>query len=417
VSGLTSTSSASGGRTVVSGPAAAAAGVSENSVVPRLSVRHATKGFRRRGGNQVQALEDVSIEVAPGQMSVLLGPSGCGKSTLLRCIAGLENPNSGQVVIDGQTVFDGQQRINLPPERRNISMMFQSYAIWPHMTVFQNIEYPMRVRKWDPTVMHDRVTAIAGKMGIGDLLKEYPGQLSGGQQQRVALSRSLVVDPDLVLFDEPLSNVDARVRKRLRVELAAMQREFAFAGVYVTHDQEEALHLADQLVLMRDGRMLQSGSAREVYQRPVSGFAASFLGALNDVAGVVGVASGEGDAAVCDVKTSLGVLTVAAKQPAAVGTDVVVGIRPEALTVTTGKSPAKSAGTSVFPGEVHRLTFLGTHVECLIRAGDEVLQATLPIEVEIAEGDSVWLSVHSSRMLLYSGNADGSVQNETEIRS
>src|SRR5690606_6970397 len=202
----------------------------EGSAAPvRLTIRDLEKTFARRNGEEVRAIDHVSLDVARGECVVLLGPSGCGKSTLLRCVAGLETPSSGEIAI-GDTVVSAPRRgVHLPPEDRNISMMFQSYAVWPHMTVAQNVGYPLKVRGRPRAEVKQAVAGMLRTVGLQGLADEYPGQLSGGQQQRVGLARCLIVGPEVVLFDEPLSNVDARVRRLLRRELVAMQREFGFA--------------------------------------------------------------------------------------------------------------------------------------------------------------------------------------------
>jgi iron(III) transport system ATP-binding protein len=196
--------------------------------------------FRTKRGEHV-ALDNVSIDIGAGEFVVLLGPSGCGKTTLLRCIAGLERPDSGEILIDGKVVFSSAKGIELPPEKRNLGMVFQSYALWPHMAVFKNVAYPLRSgRRAGVEEVQQRVTEALTRVGLESYAMSYPGQLSGGQQQRVARARAIVATPGLVLFDEPLSNLDAKVRERLRVELLALQRGIGFASLYVTHDQIEA---------------------------------------------------------------------------------------------------------------------------------------------------------------------------------
>lgn len=254
----------------------------------RIAVHGATKTFTRRDGTRVQAVDDVSLEVAAGEFLVLLGPSGCGKTTLLRVLAGLEALQAGRVELDGRVVDDPGAGVRVPTERRGLSMMFQSYALWPHKTVAGNVEYPLTTRAGGPGERRRRVREILDAVGIGALADQYPGRLSGGQQQRVALARSLVAGDGIVLFDEPLSNVDAKVRDQLRGEIRRLHAELGFTAVYVTHDQEEALTLATRLLVLREGRIAQAAPPREVYLRPADLGVARFMGAANEIPGTMG---------------------------------------------------------------------------------------------------------------------------------
>jgi len=224
-----------------------------------VDIAGVSKSFRSRHST-VTALGDVSMLVQEGEFVVLLGPSGCGKTTLLRSVAGLEKPDRGRIEIAGRTVFDSAQKIAVPPENRGLSMVFQSYALWPHMTVFDNIAYPLRNRKRPDVKGH--VGRALEMVRCGELASRYPGQLSGGQQQRVALARALASGDQLILFDEPLSNVDAKVREAVRFELLNLQRELGFSALYVTHDQSEATALAHKIVVMRQGAVAQIGTPR-----------------------------------------------------------------------------------------------------------------------------------------------------------
>jgi iron(III) transport system ATP-binding protein len=232
-------------------------------------------------------VDDLTLEVDAGEFLVLLGPSGCGKTTLLRALAGLEGVQAGRIELDGRLVDDPAAGVCVPTERRGLSMMFQSYALWPHKTVAQNVEYPLTTRRIARTERAERVRSVLAAVGVGQLAGQYPGALSGGQQQRVALARSLVAGDGIVLFDEPLSNVDARVREQLRTEIRRLHAELGFTAVYVTHDQEEALTLATRLLVLREGRIAQSGPPAEVHLRPVDVGVARFMGAGNEIAGVL----------------------------------------------------------------------------------------------------------------------------------
>ena len=278
--------------TVLSGRSRAAGQVLAE---PRIRVSGLTKTYVRRSGEPVLAIDDVALDVSQGEFLVLLGPSGCGKTTLLRAIAGLENVVSGRIALDGVPVVDCDSGVNVPPEKRPVSMMFQSYALWPHMTVFDNVAYPLTTQKArrddrgrqkiGRSEREERVNQMLSLVGISDLATQYPSQISGGQQQRVALARALVGGEGIVLFDEPLSNVDAKVRDHLRGELLKLHRELQFTAVYVTHDQEDAVTLASRIAVLRGGRIAQVGTPREIYDHPNSGYVARFMGAGNEFAG------------------------------------------------------------------------------------------------------------------------------------
>lgn len=233
------------------------------------------------GSNVV--VDDLNLEIERGEFLVLLGPSGCGKTTTLRCLAGLETPTSGRITLGEQPVFDAKTRVDVSPNHRNIGMVFQSYALWPHMTVRKNIAYPVKVRRLKQAAREDWVGQMAEMVDCGALLDRYPAQLSGGQQQRVALARGLVARPELVLFDEPLSNLDARLRDQVRTEIHRLHERLGFTAVFVTHDQSEALALGDRLAIMRDGRIEQYDTPQRVFTEPVSDYVAAFIGMENQL--------------------------------------------------------------------------------------------------------------------------------------
>ncbi|GAC1322128.1 MAG: ABC transporter ATP-binding protein [Chloroflexota bacterium] len=293
---------------------------------PRISVQHLTKVYRTRQGDAL-ALDDVSLEVGDGEILVLLGPSGCGKTTLLRCLAGLETPDSGEITVHGRTVFSSARRVYVPPEHRQLSMVFQSYALWPHMSVADNVAYPLQNAGVGRREIHERVSAVLSIVGLAALVSAYPGQLSGGQQQRVALARAIVSHEGVILFDEPLSNLDAKVRERIRIELLALHHDIRFSAVYVTHDQTEATALAGRLAVMQAGKIAQVGRPTDIYYAPVTRFVAGFIGSANEVGGtVVGC-----DAAGYRVSTPLGTLVARAAEGVelAVGSAATVVFRPE----------------------------------------------------------------------------------------
>src|SRR5438270_8935346 len=239
------------------------------------------------GGTVVKAAQDVSFEVPEGKLFTLLGPSGCGKTTTLRSIAGLERPSSGEIEVAGRTVYSSNRGIFVAPNKRNFGMVFQSYAIWPHMNVFQNVAFPLEVRKVDKPQMRDRVMRVLNAVQLDHLVDREATKLSGGQQQRLALARALVMEPQPLLLDEPLSNLDAKLRDRMRTELKRLQRELSLTTVYVTHDQSEALALSHEIAVMNDGFVVQIGSPRQIYEQPRDKFVADFVGTTNFIDGTV----------------------------------------------------------------------------------------------------------------------------------
>jgi ABC-type Fe3+/spermidine/putrescine transport system ATPase subunit len=236
-----------------------------------FTLRHLTKSFSPGG----KVVDDVSFTIQPGEMFFLLGPSGCGKTTVLRMLAGFVTPDAGEIL------FDDRRMNAVPAQGRHVAMVFQNYAIWPHLTVYENVAYGLRVRKLAPAALGERVREALRLVRLTELADRKPSQLSGGQQQRVALARALAVQPRLVLLDEPLSNLDARLRLELREELRRVHRETGIACLYVTHDQEEALSLADRLAVMNGGRIEQTGTPREIFDHPVNEFTARFMGEIN----------------------------------------------------------------------------------------------------------------------------------------
>lgn len=249
----------------------------------RVTISGLSKRFE--GKPPSQAVDELDLELEEGEFLALLGPSGCGKTTTLRCVAGLERPGHGRITIGERTVFDSHDRINEPPDRRQIGMVFQSYALWPHMTVRKNIAYPLRARRRRDLIAAGRVEDVARLVECEALLNRYPAQLSGGQQQRVALARALAAEPALILFDEPLSNLDARLRDQMRTELHRLHRSRPFTAIYVTHDQTEALALGQRIAIMRAGKIEQLGTPTGVFETPATEYVAGFIGLSNRLVG------------------------------------------------------------------------------------------------------------------------------------
>jgi len=313
------------------------------------------EGISKRFGAAV-AVDDLSLHVEPGEFVCLLGPSGCGKTTTMRIIAGFVEPDAGRVFINDKDVSRRH------PNRRDIGMVYQSYALFPHMTVADNVAFGLRMRRVPRDAAAERVRRVLDLVGLGGLDARRPGQLSGGQQQRVALARAMVIEPTVLLLDEPLSNLDAKLRKRMQVELKTLQRTVGITTIHVTHDQEEALTLADRVAIMHHGRLEQIGPPREVYARPRSVFVADFLGKANFLDGrVVGV----GTAGRVVVRTDAGDLTAEADgEPLPTGTAVEAFVRPERVELT---APGGAPGENRLTGRVERVVFSGATVSVEIR--------------------------------------------------
>lgn len=357
------------------------------------------KTFTRSNGEVVRAVDDVSVAVEAGKMLILLGPSGCGKTTLLRCIAGLERPDEGEIWANDRLMFSKSSGIDAPPESRGLAMMFQSYAVWPHMTVAENVAFPLLSRGYPKRDVPRKVAAALKRVGIPSLGDQYPNRLSGGQQQRVALARSLVVDPQVVLFDEPLSNVDAKVREDLRVELVAQQQEVGFAGIYVTHDQVEALQLADQVAVLREGKIEQLGTPEEVYYRPATRYVANFVGRVNEVEATTVVSSGNDNLIVAD--TPLGRFRGYPMVPdMAPGTKAVALFRPECVMIGDAGRASNN-----FAASLVRTQFAGAHRDHIVTTDNG--QRLLVSEMDqssgrtFSSGDRLTLGVDAKNVIFY----------------
>ncbi|HTN70412.1 MAG TPA: ABC transporter ATP-binding protein [Methylomirabilota bacterium] len=339
-----------------------------------LDVQNLIKLFSPRDGSPVKAIDDVSFTVEPGQFFTLLGPSGCGKTTTLRCVAGLERPQSGRISLRGTAVFDSTRRIFVVPNHRNVGMVFQSYAIWPHLNVFDNVAFPLRASGTrDAGSITRKVASTLELVGLGGFATRPATQLSGGQQQRVALARALVKEPDVLLLDEPLSNLDAKLRERMRSELKRLQRELGITTLYVTHDQMEAMVLSDRLAVMNGGHVLQLGTPDNIYERPQSQFVADFMGSTNLIAGIL--RKQVRGAAIEIVETDLGPLQCSFSTAFDSGSKVVISVRPEYIKIAPGVA---SEGNNVLKGRIReRSVWLGMAqysvdvrgVELQVRAG------------------------------------------------
>jgi iron(III) transport system ATP-binding protein len=360
-----------------------------------ISVRELQKSFPGARG-EVRALRGVSFEVGKGELFTLLGPSGCGKTTTLRCIAGLEQPLAGEILIDGRPVFSAASGTFIPPERRNIGMVFQSYAIWPHMTVFQNVGYPL-AKEAGRAEITERVTRILDRLSLGPLADRLAPNLSGGQQQRVALARALVAQPQVLLLDEPLSNLDAKLREQMRFELKALQESFGITTVYVTHDQEEALALSDRIGLMHEGALVEVGSPADLYLKPAHRVTADFLGTSNFVpAQVERNGSQPGDEML--VATPVGKFAARRSGEWQPGTAAQLFFRPESVEIIEG---AAREGTNFSSAMVERVTFLGSTADVILRCHDVRLRARVHPARTPAAGATVHFGVQPNSCIVF----------------
>jgi iron(III) transport system ATP-binding protein len=350
------------------------------------------KGLGKRYGDAV-AVDDVSLLIGHGQLVCLLGPSGCGKTTTLRLIAGFIEPSAGEIVVGGRVLSSAQRTV--PPEARNMSMIFQSYALWPHMTVAENVAYGLRIRRMDRATIDAKLKAILSTTRLEALAERYPGELSGGQQQRVSLARALVVEPETLLLDEPLSNLDANLREEMRFEIRRLHDRYRYTTVYVTHDQAEAMTTADQIAVMNLGRIEQLGTPREIYDAPRSVFVARFIGGSNILSGKAIDAT--------HVAVAGGALATTGRA-LATGEAVPLSIRQHEIEIAT----AASAAPNTLRGTVSRQVFLGAARDYTVALADRTeLRVTAPPAQDIAPGQEVWLRLPAERCRALTGGDEG----------
>ena len=355
-----------------------------------LRVEHLSKTYLVAGQGAAGGIRDVSFDVGPAEFFTLLGPSGCGKSTTLRCVAGLEQPGGGRIAIGGKPVFDSGSGVFVRASDRDIGMVFQSYAVWPHMSVFDNVAFPLKMlRSGRPGRQETaaKVDRVLETVGLAQYRRRFAAQLSGGQQQRLALARALVAEPQLLLLDEPLSNLDALLRDQMRAELRRLQKEVGIATVYVTHDQSEALALSDRIAVMQEGEIVQIGTPKEIYFRPESEFVATFVGRSNLLHGRISAAVRAGGEAVVD--TPIGAVACSFPAGAAsAGEAVAVMIRPEHVVLRGGQVPGDVANH--FRGELMSAVFLGEATEYCVRLrnGVDIVQRGLP-DAALQEGSAM----------------------------
>jgi iron(III) transport system ATP-binding protein len=366
----------------------------------RVTIEGLVKHFH--GNPPTKAVDDLDLQIEEGEFLILLGPSGCGKTTALRCLAGLETPSAGRIAFGDREMFDASRRVNVAPDKRNIGMVFQSYALWPHLTVRKNIAYPLKARKLRNGLKGGWVEETAELVDCGSLLDRYPAQLSGGQQQRVALARGLVARPELVLFDEPLSNLDARLRDQVRAEIHELHTRLGYTAVFVTHDQSEALALGDRLAVMRQGRIEQYDTPEQIFEHPATEYVAAFLGMSNRLVCryVDGRWVAEGE-----------VLGGAPVQPAPTGAALAVRLRADDV----GLHPSGDGlgpDRTTFDVTVVDAEYAGRNMDVVVQVGGTRLHARIPTGDTgswarvLAPGDRLVASFRPAESMVYEAEAD-----------
>jgi iron(III) transport system ATP-binding protein len=363
---------------------------SNSASAPYVEVQGLVKCF---GADR--AVDGVSFSVPKGTFLTLLGPSGCGKTTTLMSIAGLHSIDEGQIRVGDVLYTSPADGIFMPPEKRDIGMVFQSYAIWPHMTVAQNVAYPLEIRKVERAEIDVRVAEVLKLVGLGTMADKLATQLSGGQQQRTALARAIVSKPRLLLFDEPLSNLDLKLREQMRVELKRIQNEVGITSIYVTHDQAEALVMSDEIIVMSKGNIQQRGGPREIYARPVNAYVSNFVGTVNLLKGrVIAVTTpGRGQIEV-DGNGNKVQLPCLLAPGMAVGADAVVSVRPENI-----EAMRQNGGGPSLEGEVIQAIFLGNCVDCRVRWGEFEWKVLAHPRDGLKAGEKVYLRLDPAHTL------------------
>lgn len=354
------------------------------------------KGLRKyftSEGKTIKALDDVDLVIPANTIYTLLGPSGCGKTTLLRCIVGLENPDAGEISIGGEIVWSSEKNIYVPTEKRKLGMVFQTYAIWPHMNVFDNVAYPLQNRKVPRSEIRERVAKTLALLQLDGFQERPATKLSGGQQQRVALARALVAEPGVILFDEPLSNLDAKLREETRKELKTFLSGLKITAVYVTHDRVEALALSDTIAVMRSGRIIETGDPKKIYFGAESRFVADFIGRANLVPATVSGVTESGTLVECGLGKILCKKTDFAKN-----SEVTLCLRPEFIHLKKGAGQGGEG--NIIRGTTGALVFVGDVYETEIRCGDIPILARLEPETDIAAGDPVFFEISPDKCLL-----------------
>jgi iron(III) transport system ATP-binding protein len=368
-----------------------------------LTVESLKKAYRSSGSDAAAALNGVSFQVRQGDFFTLLGPSGCGKTTTLQCIAGLEKPDAGRITMGGEAVFCSEKQIMVPANRRSLGMVFQSYAIWPHMTVFENVAFPLvyGVNKVPSAEVKERVDRALSRVKLENFAGRPAPLLSGGQQQRVALARALVHEPRLLLLDEPLSNLDAKLRDMMRVELRQLVKSLGITTIFVTHDQTEALAMSDDLVLMRQGQIIQQGSPREIFLKPATAFAADFMGRTNMISGTLVDRSRP-----ARIDTAIGPLLGDAAPDLPAGARVFAVVRPQGINVLPTQALTEDRA-NVFRGQLVAMVFVGDVIEAHIRIRDTTIHLLLNPYTELQVGADLAFEIEAARCVVVPADESG----------
>lgn len=359
-----------------------------------LSVSNLNTQYKDGQGRIVKAAQDICLEVPRGKLFTLLGPSGCGKTTTMRSVAGLEKPVSGRITVNGKPVYCATDGVFVAPNKRNFGMVFQSYAIWPHMNVFQNAAFPLEVasKKMSRREIEEKVLRVLTVVGLESFADREATMLSGGQQQRLALARALAMEPELLLLDEPLSNLDAKLRERMRFELKRLQRDLGLTTVYVTHDQSEALALSHEIAVMSEGRIRQVGSPREIYERPANRFVADFVGLTNFIDAVIERDLGQ---EMYSVHSEFGTLKVKGYEKYRTGDKVLLSVRPEDMEL----SEAALTGDNVLSGDVDAKVFLGEFIDFQVKLGARCLMARVHPSLKTLVGEKINVRINPEKCI------------------
>jgi iron(III) transport system ATP-binding protein len=337
------------------------------------------------------AVNHIDLAIAKGEMLTLLGPSGCGKTTTLRCIAGLERPESGDIVIDGQPLLS---KGFVPSSQRGIGMVFQNYAVWPHMRIFSNVAYGLKLQKLPRAEIRSRTMEVLEMVGLGGLEERYPSQLSGGQQQRVALARALVRNPKVLLLDEPLSNLDAKLREKMRFEIKSLTQRMGITSVYVTHDQAEAMVISDRIAVMQSGSIVQIDTPQQIYAEPANSFVADFIGTMNFIPAQLTNDSPQGGLAEVSTPFAPKLLCQPSGKKIDTGTRIFASIRPEDVEVFSQAPPDK---TNVFKGTIAHRAYLGNFLYFFITLNDEMVRVQVPHHLPQQEGQALYLYLNPQK--------------------
>ena len=355
-----------------------------------IEIKNLLKRYKK-----VVAVNHIHLEVNEGEMLTLLGPSGCGKTTTLRCIAGLETPEEGDIVIDGKSMLSEGF---IHSSQRGIGMVFQNYAVWPHMKVFKNIAYGLKIQKVPREIIQEKVQEALELVGLKGLGERYPSQLSGGEQQRVALARALVRNPKVLLLDEPLSNLDAKLRENMRFEIKSLVKRMGITSVYVTHDQAEAMVISDRIAVMDSGNIVQVGTAQEIYKKPANKFVADFIGTMNFISCEIVQAPQDTDAVCVRTEFSENVLcTMDGVMEATPGKEVYVAIRPEDVEVFTEPPQDRE---NLFKGIVDHKAYLGNFLYFFVNVNGTMIQAQVPHSLPQDEGQEVHLFLDPQKCMI-----------------